>query len=115
LAILRDTLIRAQEQMTGFGISTEKVIPYMDGLAEAVAAAGGSNQDFEELAVVMGQVQSQGKITARELDQFGRRGIDAAGLIGEAMGTTSEQIRRGIPAGTRDAGDARDALAERSE
>ena len=110
--LMRDTLIRAQQQMTGFGISTEKVIPYMDGLAEAVAAAGGSNQDFEELAVVMGQVQSQGKITARELDQFGRRGIDAAGLIGEAMGKTSEQIRSEITAGTLDAGEALDALAE---
>src|SRR5699024_10435714 len=110
--LMRDTLIRAQQQMTGFGISTEKVIPYMDGLAEAVAAAGGSNQDFEELAVVMGQVQSQGKITARELDQFGRRGIDAACLIGEAMGKTAEQIRSEITAGTLDAGDALDALAD---
>src|SRR5699024_854650 len=77
--LMRDTLIRAQQQMTGFGISTEKVIPYMDGLAEAVAAAGGSNQDFEVLAVGMGQVLYQGKINARELDLFGCSCCDATG------------------------------------
>lgn len=110
--LMRDTLVRAQQQMTGFGIETDKVIPYMDGLAEAVAAAGGSNQDFEELAMVMGQVQSQGKLTARELDQFGRRGIDAATLIGESMGKTGDQIRSEITAGTLDAEVALDALAD---
>src|SRR5699024_7348448 len=110
--LMRDTLVRAQQQMTGFGISTEKVIPYMDGLAEAVAAAGGSNQDVEELAGVMGKVQSQGKLTARELEQFGVRGIDAAEMIGNAMGTTADDIRSQITAGALDAETALDALAQ---
>ena len=110
--LMRDTLVRAQRQMTGFGIETEKVIPYMDGLAEAVAAAGGTNEDFEELARVMGKVQSTGKLTARELEQFGHRGIDAAEMIGVAMGKSADQIRGEITAGTLDAGVALDALAE---
>src|SRR5690625_27583 len=110
--LMRDTLIRAQTQMTGFGIETGKVIPYMDSLADAVAATGGSNQDFEELARLMGQIKSQGKITARELMQFGIRGIDAAQLIGDAMGKTASQIRSEITAGTLDAGAALDALAD---
>lgn len=110
--LMRDTLIRAQTQMTGFGIETGKVIPYMSALADAVAATGGSNQDFEELARVMGQVQSQGKITARELMQFGIRGVDAAQLIGDSMGKTAGQIRSEITAGTLDAGAALDALAD---
>lgn len=110
--LMRDSLVRAQTQMSGFGIETSKVIPYMDALAEAVAATGGSNQDFEELARVMGKVQSQGKITAQELNEFGSRGVDAAQLIGDAMGMTAEQIRDEITAGSLDAEDALDALAE---
>src|SRR5690625_1253179 len=110
--LMRPTLIRAQQQMTGFGIETRKVIPYMEALQDAVAATGGSNQDFEELARLMGQIQSQGKITARELMQFGMRGIDAAQLIGDAMGKTAGQIRDEITAGAPDAGAALDALAE---
>src|SRR5690625_4367146 len=110
--LMRDTLIRAQTQMTGFGIETNKVIPYMSALADAVAATGGSNQDFEELARVMGQIESQGKITARELMQFGIRGVDAAQLIGDAMGKTAGQIREEITSGSLDATVALDALAE---
>src|SRR5699024_10664381 len=110
--LMRDTLILAQQSMTGFGIETSKVIPYMDALAEATAATGGSNQDFEELALLMGQIQSQGKITATELMRFGVRGVDAAQLIGDAMGMTAGEIRESITAGTLDGQTALDALAQ---
>src|SRR5699024_10616358 len=43
---------------------------------------------------------------------FGYRGIDAATLIGEAMGKTGDQIRSEITAGTLDADEALDALAQ---
>ena len=110
--LMRDSLVRAQQRMTGFGIETEKVIPYMDALAEGVAAAGGSSQDFEELAQIMGRVNSQGKLTAETFNEFGNRGIDAAQMIGDAMGMTAGQIRDSVTAGTLDAGEALDALAE---
>src|SRR5690625_3882886 len=110
--LMRDSLIRAQQNMTGFGIETEKVIPYMNALAEGVAAAGGSNADFEELARVMGQVNSSGKLTAETFNQFGYRGIDAAQMIGDAMGKTAGQIREDVTSGALDAGAALDALAE---
>jgi len=110
--LMRDSIIRAQQTMTGFGIETGKVIGYMDSLAEATAAAGGTSQDFEELARIMGQVNSQGKITAETLNQFGIRGVDAAQMIADAMGTTAGAIREQITAGTLDAGAALDALSE---
>src|SRR5690625_4369111 len=110
--ISRDVLVKAQQNMAGFGIEVENVIPYMDALSEAVAATSGSEQNFEALAQVMGKIQSQGKITARELNEFGIRGIDAAQMIGNAMGKTADQIRDEITAGTLDADTALDALAE---
>ena len=110
--VMRDSLIRAQQTMTGFGIETQKVIPYMEALAETVAATGGSNQDFEELARVMGKVESSGKITAETFNEFGTRGVDAAALIGEQMGMTAAEIRESVTKGTLDAGEALDALAE---
>src|SRR5699024_5137998 len=110
--LMRDVLIKAQQNMSGFGIETGKVILYMDALAEAVAGTTGSQQNFEDLAQVMGKIQSQGKITARELNEFGLRGIDAAQMIGDAMGMTANQIRDEITAGTLDADTALDALAE---
>ena len=110
--VMRDVLIRAQTQMTGFGIETKKVIPYLEGLAEAVAASGGSNQQFEELATTMSKIHSAQKITAQDFIEFGNRGIDAAALIGEAMGKTGAQIRQEVTAGTLGADEALDALAQ---
>jgi tape measure domain-containing protein len=110
--VMRDVLIRAQQQMAGFGVETKKVIPYLDGLQEAVAAAGGDSQTFEELAGVMAKVKAEGKITATTFREFGTRGVDAAGLIGEAMGKTGEDIRQSVTDGSLDADQALDALAE---
>lgn len=107
----KQTFIEAQQQMLAFGIETERVIPYLDAMQNAVAAAGGSNQDIAELAEIFGKISSSSKITAVDLQQFGRRGINAAELIGQAMGKTGAEIREEITAGTLDADAALEALA----
>lgn len=105
------TFITAQQQMLAFGIETQKVIPYLDAVQNAVAAAGGNNQQIAEIAFIMSQISSAGKITAQDLMQFGQRGVNAAELIGSQMGKTGAQIRNDITAGTLDANKALDALA----
>jgi len=107
----KQVFIAAQQQMLGFGIEAGKVIPYLDAIQNSVAAIGGGNQDVAELAEVMAKVQATGKITAITLQEFGRRGIDAATLIGSQMEMTGAQVCQSITAGTLDAGVALDALA----
>lgn len=107
----KTTFITAQQQMLAFGIESKKVIPYLDAIQDAVAAAGGSNQQLGEIAFIMAQISSAGKITAQDLLQFGQRGVNAAELIGSQMGKTGAQIRDEITAGTLGADQALDALA----
>ena len=107
----KQVFISAQQQMIGFGIATQKVIPYLDAMQNAVAAMGGSNDDVAELTRIMAEISASSKITAVDLMQFGKRGIDAATLIGSQMGKTGAQIREDITAGTLDAQVALDALA----
>lgn len=104
--------IEAQQTMIGFGISAQKVVPYLDAIQNAVAAIGGSNQDIAEITQVLAKVQSSGKITATTLMELGKRGIDAATLMGTAMGKTGAQIRADITAGAIGAEEALDALAQ---
>lgn len=106
----KSTFITAQQQMLAFGIESEKVIPYLSAINEAVAAAGGSSQTLSEVAFVVAQIGAAGKITATDLMQLGQRGINAAELIGSQMGMTGAQIRESITAGTLSADDALDAL-----
>lgn len=108
----KDTFIEAQKQLLGFGIAAQKVIPYLDAIQNAVAAVGGSNQQILELSYIFGKISSTSKVTAVDLMQFGKRGVDAAELIGLAMGKTAGQIRSEITAGTLNADAALDALAQ---
>lgn len=107
----KTTFISAQQQMLAFGIEAQKVIPYLDAIQDAVAAAGGSNQQLGEIAFVMAQISAAGKITGQDLIQFGQRGVNAAELIGSQMGKTGAQIKSEITAGTLGADEALDALA----
>lgn len=102
--------IQAQQQLLGFGMAAEKVVPTLDAIQNAVAATGGSNQDIAELVRIIAQLEGGVKISAETFNQFGTRGVDAAGIIGEAMGKTGAQIREEVTAGTLDASAAVDAL-----
>ncbi|WP_344250993.1 tape measure protein, partial [Isoptericola hypogeus] len=107
----KQTFITAQQQMLAFGIEAQKVVPYLDAIQNAVAAAGGSNNDIAEIATVFSKVQSSAKITAQDLQELGNRGVNAAELIGSQMGMTGAEVRESITAGTLDAQAALDALA----
>lgn len=106
----RQAFIQGSQQLLAFGVRAEKVIPILGAVQDAVAAAGGSSQQLEEIIFVMAQIQAAGKITGQDLIQFGQRGINAAELIGSQMGKTGAQIKAEITAGTLGAEDALDAL-----
>lgn len=103
--------ITAQQQMLGFGVQAQKVIPTLTAINDTVAAVGGNNQTVAELSYIFAQISAAGKITAEDLNQFGQRGVDAATLIGSQMGMTGKEIREAITDGSLDATDALDALA----
>lgn len=105
------TFITAQQQMLAFGIEAKKVVPYLDAVQNAVAAAGGSNADIEGIVATMSKIQSSAKITAEDLNELGGRGVNAAELIGSQMGMTGAQVRDAITKGSLDAGVALDSLA----
>lgn len=102
--------IQAQQQLIGFGLAADKVLPTLDAIQNAVAATGGNNETISALSDIIAKIGSSAKITAEDLNMFGSRGIDAATLIGSQMGKTGQQIREEITAGTLDASAAVDAL-----
>ncbi|GAA1450485.1 tape measure protein [Nesterenkonia lacusekhoensis] len=106
----RDTWITAQQQLMAFGMEAERVVPTLEGVQNAVAAIGGGDAEIMQLVDILGQVEGQGRITGRELQRLGQMGINAADLIGDAMGVSGNQIREQITAGALDAETAIDAL-----
>lgn len=95
----KSVFIQAQQQLIGFGMEAAKVIPTLDAVQQAVAAMGGSNEQISEVVNILAKVQSTGKFTAETLNELGYRGIDAATLMGNAMGKTAAQMRDDISKG----------------
>jgi tape measure domain-containing protein len=94
----RQVWIQAQQTLLAFGMEAERIIPTFQAIQDAVAAAGGSGQTISEIVQILARIQSTGKVTAEELNELGYRGIDAAKLVGEAMGKTAGEVRADITA-----------------
>lgn len=108
----RQAFIQGTQQLLAFGFEAKKIIPTLSAVQDAVAAAGGSSQQLQDIIFVMAQIKAAGKITGVDLIQFGQRGLNAAQLIGSAMGKTGAQIKAEITAGTLGADQALDALTK---
>jgi tape measure domain-containing protein len=89
----KDIFIKAQQQLLGFGVEAQKVIPALDAIQNAVAAVGGSSADIGAVTDVLAKLKSEGRISGEALLQLGGYGIDAATIIGEQMGKTGAEIR----------------------
>lgn len=89
----KQVFITAQQQLLGFGLQAEKVIPALTAIQDAVAAVGGSNEQISDITYALAQMRGQGKLTGETLNQLGQYGIDAATDVGQKMGKTGAEIR----------------------
>lgn len=102
----RQVFIDSAQRMLAFGFAAKSVIPTLDAIQNAVVAAGGTSKDLEDVVYVLNNIQSTGKFTAREFNMLGMRGINAAKVIGQAMGLAEGEVREGLAEGAIDARDA---------
>src|SRR5690625_4912395 len=89
----REVWYEAQQQLIGFGTEAELVVPSLNGVQDAVAAVGGTNEDIKGVVDTLAQMQGQGRLSGEELRRLGQYGIDAASIIGDEMGYTGAEIR----------------------
>lgn len=95
----RQAFIKGTQQLLAFGFEAKQIIPTLGAVQDAVAAAGGGSLQLSEVLTIMAKIRSTGKLYARDLIEFGNRGINAAKLIADAMGTTEADVRSQITDG----------------
>ena len=95
----RQAFIAGAQQLVGFGVEARKVIPIMDSIQDAVAATGGGGEELSRIIGVFADIQGQGKITGDALMQMGVLGIDAAKMIADATGLSTDDVRKSISKG----------------
>lgn len=108
----RSAFLSATQQLVGFGVSAEKVVPILDAIQQAAAGVGGDANDIANFTRAFAQIQSQGRLTGDILLTLGSRGIDAAEIIGKQMGRTGQDIKADISAGVIGASQSIDLLTK---
>lgn len=106
----REIFIEGAQRLMAFGVETKKVIPTLGALQDAIAAAGGTEADLRGIVLTMAKISSTGKVTGGDLIEFGNRGVNAAELIGKAMGMTAAEFRAHMRENVVDSEFALDAL-----
>ena len=105
-------LVDAYRTLSAFGMEAQRTHPVIEAVANAVAAMGGGAGEISDLADVFARIESQGKVTALELNRLGAKGINAVRIMANKAGVSVETMRKMISSGTVDSRRAIDWLVD---
>jgi len=84
------------KQLLAMGIEADDILPTLKMLGDVSA---GVNVPLDRLALNLGQVATQGKLTGRELRDFAVAGVPLLAVLADQMGKTKEEITAMVSAG----------------
>ena len=88
-----DSLTQANQMLISTGMSAADARKDVLNLANAVAATGGGSAELSRMAANMQQIKNVGKATAMDIRQFAMAGINIYGLLADATGKTTEEVK----------------------
>lgn len=92
-------LLQASQRMIAMGIESDKVLPTLTAIGDAVAGLGGSSEMVNRVTTAIGQMQAKGKASAEEMMQLTEAGIPAwemlASKIGVDIPTAMDMVSKG--------------------
>lgn len=106
-----DQFAQAASQLLAFNVAAEDVPTILTAIGDAAAVQGGRAGEFvDRLVRTFGQIQTAGKVTTEDLNQIAEAGVPAFAILGNALGVTTEDLRKLITDGAIPAQTAIDAL-----
>ena len=88
-----DSLTQANQMLISTGMSAGAARNDVLNLANAIAATGGGSAELSRMASNMQQIKNVGKATAMDIRQFAMAGINIYGLLADATGKTTEEVK----------------------
>jgi phage tail tape-measure protein len=68
-------LVASTQQLLGFGLAANRVLPTMTAIGDAVAGVGGGADQIALVSLAFGQMQAKGKVSSEELLQLAEAGV----------------------------------------
>lgn len=96
-------LIDASRKLLAFGFSSEKILPMLTSIGDAVSAMGGGAFEIDRVTRAIGQMQAKGKVSAEEMNQLAELGINGWAALAEKFGKTQGEVMKLAEQGQIDA------------
>lgn len=87
-----EDLTRASRRLQNVGLEGKKVIPVMQDIGNAAAAAGASSSELDSITLAFSQIIAKGKLSAEEVNQLAERGIPVWRMLEQQLGRSKGEI-----------------------
>lgn len=105
-------LLMASQRMLAMGFQSDKVLPTLTAIGDAVAGLGGSSAMVDRVTTALGQMQAKGKATGEEMMQLTEAGIPAWDFLAQKIGVSIPEAMKMVTAGAVSADVAISALTD---
>jgi tape measure domain-containing protein len=92
-------LIDASQRLQALGFRAEQVVPLLEDVGNAVAAAGGGSERLDRVTLALAQIQSKGRLASQEINQLAESGIPVYKMLGEQLGKSRAELVKMVESG----------------
>jgi tape measure domain-containing protein len=85
---------KAAKLLTAMGVESDKVMPMMTNIGDAVASVGGTSETLERVGLAFAQMSAKGKVSAEEMNQLAENGIPAWQLLSDQTGIAVQDLMK---------------------
>jgi tape measure domain-containing protein len=103
------------QKLLAMGIAGNAVIPIINDIGDAVAALGGDSEKLNTIVNAFGQIETAGKLQARQMRMITMAGIPAWQILADQMGKTTGEVQKMVSAGLIPANEALAMMANGME
>ncbi len=94
-----EDVVQASRRFHAMGIETERVVPLLTDVGNAVAAIGGDSETIDRVSTALTQMSAIGHVTARELALMADTGISGTKILAHELGVTNAEALKMVEAG----------------
>lgn len=100
------------KMLLAFGINTKELIPTLKSIGDISSGLGLREDGMQRLILNLGQIQTQGKLTGRELRDFAVNGVPILDMLADSMGKSKNEITEMTTAGKIMAKDVKESFTK---
>ena len=87
-------LLDSSKRLMAMGYAAEDIIPIMTTVGDAVAGLGAGQEGIDRATYALGQMKTAGRINAQDMMQLTSLGVPSWRYLAEAIGVTTEEVRK---------------------